>query len=240
MKLSLSIRALSTCAFFLAGCQSSSASHPPAKDAASRPGAPPSSPAVVDLKGGTVQPPPPGPGLEVATFAGGCFWCMETPFEKLDGVKTVESGYTGGTELHPSYKQVGYGRTGHTESVRVVFDPKVVSYPRLLEVFWRSMDPTDIGGQFVDRGRQYRPEIFVHDASQREAAEKSKAALQKDGPFKAPIVVPITDAGAFWLAEDYHQDFYKKDPDHYRRYRSGSGRDQFIHKHWPEQAAGGH
>ncbi len=222
---------LTLCGLALAACQSSSASQPAPDEpgAASRPAKPAE---AVDLKGGTVQPPPVAAGLEVATFAGGCFWCMEPPFEKVPGVKSAESGYAGGTELHPSYKQVAYGRTGHTESVRVVFDPKVVSYEALLQVFWRSMDPTDLGGQFVDRGRQYRPEIFVHSEAQRAAATKSKAALQAEGPFKKKIVVPITDAGAFWLAEDYHQDFYKKDVAHYKRYRSGSGRDRFIAQHW--------
>lgn len=189
---------------------------------------------AVDLDGGTVQASPPGPGLEVATFAGGCFWCMEPPFEKLDGVKSVESGFTGGAELRPSYKQVAYGKTGHTEAVRVVFDPKVVGYDKLLDTFWRSMDPTDAGGQFVDRGKQYRPAIFVHSPEQEKAAAESKAKLSAEGPFEAPIVVPIQPASAFWLAEEYHQDFYKKSTAHYKRYRSGSGRDGFLKRVWGE------
>jgi len=186
---------------------------------------------VMPLSDSTEAPPPPA-GLAVATFAGGCFWCMEPPFEKVDGVQAVYSGYTGGPERNPTYKQVSHGGTGHTESVRVIYDPKVVSYDKLLDTFWHSMDPTDAGGQFVDRGSQYRPAIFVHDEAQRAAAEKSKAALQASGRFSAPIIVPIVDAGPFWLAEDYHQDFYKKSPDHYHGYRAGSGRDQFLKKVW--------
>jgi methionine-S-sulfoxide reductase len=211
------------------GCQSTAQSSPAgeASGTASRPTT------AVDLKGGTHLAPAPAAGLEVATFAGGCFWCMEPPFEKVAGVLSAESGYTGGSELHPSYKQVSYGKTSHTESVWVVFDPKVVSYDKLLDVFWRSMDPTDLGGQFVDRGEHYRPGIFVHSEAQKQAALKSKAALEADGPFKKKIVVPIAPASAFWLAEDYHQDFYKKDPSHYKRYRSGSGRSRFLKARWP-------
>ena len=181
---------------------------------------------------GSQEAPPPGEGLAVATFAGGCFWCMEPPFEKLAGVKAVLSGYTGGPERGPTYRQVSHGSTGHTEAVRVVYAPKVVAYDKLLDTFWRSMDPTDAGGQFVDRGSQYRPAIFVHSAEQRAVADESKAALQASGRFSAPIIVPIQDAGPFWLAEDYHQDFYKKSPDHYKRYRQGSGRDRFIEQVW--------
>jgi peptide methionine sulfoxide reductase msrA/msrB len=194
-----------------------------AKGPASAPAAP-----VADS---TLAPPPPE-GMAVATFAGGCFWCMEPPFEKLEGVKAVYSGYAGGPERNPTYKQVSHGTTGHTEAVRVIYDPKAVSYDKLLDTFWRSMDPTDAGGQFVDRGAQYRPAIFTHTPEQRAAAEESKAALQASGRFSDPIIVPIQDAGPFWLAEDYHQDFYKKSPDHYHRYRSGSGRDRFIEETW--------
>ena len=184
---------------------------------------------------GTALARAPGPGLAVATFAGGCFWCMEPPFEKLDGVKEAYSGYTGGPEAGPTYNEVARGRTGHTEAVRVVYDPKVVTYERLLDVFWRSMDPTDLGGQFVDRGSQYRPGIFVHDEAQRKAAESSKAALQGADRFDAPIVVPIAKAGDFWLAEGYHQDFYKKDERHYKRYSKGSGRVAFLERVWGAQ-----
>ncbi|MEL7372204.1 MAG: peptide-methionine (S)-S-oxide reductase MsrA, partial [Myxococcota bacterium] len=184
------------------------------------------------LKGGTVAATPVEDGFEVATFAGGCFWCMEPPFDEVEGVKSTTSGYTGGPELHPSYKQVAYGRTGHTESIRVVFDPKVVGYDKLLEVFWRNVNPTDAGGQFVDRGKQYRPAVFVHSDAQKKAAEASKQALQASGKFDSKIIVPIQTAGEFWVAEDYHQDFYKKSPARYYGYRRGSGRDQFIARVW--------
>jgi len=180
----------------------------------------------------TEKAPEPGEGLEVATFAGGCFWCMEPPFEKLEGVDAVLSGFTGGTEQGPSYKEVAYGKTSHLESVHVYFDPKIVSYEKLLEVFWMNIDPTDDGGQFVDRGHHYTTAIFFHSEEQKKAAEASKAELGKRGIFDGEIVTAIRPASDFWVAEDYHQDFYKKDPDHYHRYRSGSGRDRFIAKHW--------
>ncbi len=185
-----------------------------------------------DSKTGTRLAAPPPPGLAVATFAGGCFWCMEPPFDKVQGVKSTTSGYAGGAERHPTYKQVAYGRTGHTETVRVVYDPKVVTYAELLDVYWRNVDPTDPDGQFVDRGRQYRPVVFVHDEEQRTVAEASKKALAASGRFKADIAVTIETAGDFWEAEDYHQDFYKKSPGRYYSYRRGSGRDQFIARVW--------
>lgn len=181
--------------------------------------------------------PEPAEGLAVATFAGGCFWCMEPPFDAVEGVKETWVGYTGGPEEKPAYKQVASGRTGHTEAIRVVYDPKVVSYQRLLDVFWRNIDPTDSGGQFVDRGQQYRTGIFVHDSTQRKLAEASKKALQDSGRFDEDIVTPVEKAGVFWLAEDYHQDFYEKSPGHYKRYRRGSGRDAFIRKHWKDDEA---
>jgi peptide methionine sulfoxide reductase msrA/msrB len=168
----------------------------------------------------------------VATFAGGCFWCVEKPFEDLDGVQAVFSGYTGGKEIDPSYTEVAYGRTGHTESVQIYSDPEKISYDELLDVYWRQIDPTDLGGQFVDRGKQYRPEIFVHDAAQRTAAEKSKNALEESGRFEEPIVVPITDAETFYPAEEYHQDFYKKSPSRYNSYLNGSGRKEFLKRYW--------
>ena len=168
----------------------------------------------------------------LATFGGGCFWCMEPPFEKLDGVYAVTSGYSGGEEINPSYNDVAGGRTGHTEVVQVAFDPKRVSYDKLLDVFWRSMDPTDSGGQFADRGTQYRPAIFTHGAKQREAALKSRAALGKSGVFSSPIVVEITPIRAFYAAEDYHQDYYKKNPRRYESYRRGSGRAAFLERTW--------
>ena len=168
----------------------------------------------------------------LATFGGGCFWCMEPPFEKIEGVYAVTSGYSGGEEINPSYNDVAGGRTGHTEVVQVAFDPKRVSYDKLLDVFWRSMDPTDSGGQFADRGTQYRPAIFTHGAKQREAALKSRAALGKSGVFSSPIVVEITPIRAFYAAEDYHQDYYKKNPRRYESYRRGSGRAAFLDRIW--------
>jgi peptide methionine sulfoxide reductase msrA/msrB len=177
----------------------------------------------------------PKPGQAVATFAGGCFWCMEKPFESLEGVSEVLSGYTGGSEESPTYEQVSRGRTGHAEAVRVYYDPARIGYEELLDVFWRQVDPTDPGGQFVDRGRQYRTGIFVHDAAQREAAARSKAELEASDRFDAPLVTPIVEATAFWPAEEYHQDYYRKSPGHYLRYRRGSGRDRFLDRVWGEE-----
>jgi len=171
---------------------------------------------------------------QVATLAGGCFWCMEPPFEGLPGVLSVVSGYSGGKEKHPTYEQVGRGRTGHAESVQIRFDPRRISYAQILDLYWRAMDPTDAGGQFADRGSQYRPAIFVHDERQRAVAEKSKKALAASGKFKKPIVVEITDFTSFWPAEGYHQDYYKKNHDHYKRYRKGSGRSGFLLRTWGE------
>ncbi len=171
-------------------------------------------------------------GAKVATFGGGCFWCMEPPFEKLKGVYTVISGYSGGKEVNPTYNAVAGGRTGHTEVVQVTYDPSILSYEDLLEVFWRSMDPTDPGGQFADRGSQYRPAIFTHDPGQQTAARASQAKLEKRGIFKAPIAVEITPFSAFYAAEDYHQDYYKKNPRRYESYRQGSGRAAFLDRVW--------
>jgi len=171
-------------------------------------------------------------GLAEAIFAGGCFWCMEPPFEKLDGVASVTSGYTGGKETGPSYKEVSSGRTGHVEAVQVKYDPARISYAYLLEVFWRQINPTDDGGQFADRGKQYRTGIYVHDREQRKLAEASKQKLEKSGIFKKPIVTQIISAGAFYPAEEYHQDYYKKNPSHYKRYRRGSGREGFLESVW--------
>ncbi|MBD3868220.1 MAG: peptide-methionine (R)-S-oxide reductase MsrB [Acidobacteria bacterium] len=167
-----------------------------------------------------------------ATFAGGCFWCMEKPLEKEDGVYEVVSGYTGGDEENPTYQQVGSGMTGHTEAIQVHYDPERISYEDLLELFWRQIDPTDAGGQFVDRGSQYRPEIFFHDEAQRAAAELSREALAASGRYDKPIATPITPYSRFYPAEEYHQDFYKKSPDHYQAYRSGSGRDRYLENVW--------
>ncbi|GJM23130.1 MAG: peptide methionine sulfoxide reductase MsrA/MsrB [Planctomycetota bacterium] len=174
----------------------------------------------------------PKAGEAVATFAGGCFWCVETPFEKLPGVRAVISGYSGGPETNPTYHDVSYGKTSHTEAVQVLYDPALIDYAQLLQVFWREMDPTDAGGQFVDRGPQYRAEIFVHGDQQRALAEASKQALAESGRFSDPIVTPISDFEAFWPAEVGHQDFWMKNPDRYFSYRRGSGRDQFLDAVW--------
>ncbi len=170
--------------------------------------------------------------LEKATFAGGCFWCIEASFEKVDGVKEVISGYTGGHQKNPTYHEVGSGKTGHLEAVQISFDPQKISYSELLEYFWRQFDPTDAGGSFFDRGSQYTSAIFYHNETQKKLAEASKANLEKSGLFSKPIVTPIRPAETFYPAEDYHQDYYKKNPGHYKRYRAGSGRDQFIRKIW--------
>ncbi|MDY6903366.1 MAG: peptide-methionine (R)-S-oxide reductase MsrB [Thermodesulfobacteriota bacterium] len=174
--------------------------------------------------------------FEKATFAGGCFWCMEPPFEKLDGVKAVISGYSGGDEVNPTYEQVSSGTTGHVESVQVTYDPAVISYDRLLDVYWRQIDPTDDGGSFVDRGAQYRSVIFYHNADQQKAAEASKAGLAASGRFDKPIVTEIRPYTAFYPAEDYHQDYYKTHTLKYKYYRYRSGRDQFIEKTWGKDA----
>ena len=179
------------------------------------------------------QPTSPAPaGLAKATFAGGCFWCMEAPFDKLDGVVSTTSGYVGGKEVNPTYEQVSSGRTGHTEGVEVVYDPKKVSFEKLMDVFWRNIDPTDRRGQFCDRGTHYRPEIFVHDDAQRKVAEASKAAVEKSKTFSGAIVVPITAASVFYAAEDYHQDYYRKNPLRYSQYRAGCGRDSRLKSLW--------
>ena len=167
-----------------------------------------------------------------AVFAGGCFWCTESDFEKVDGVIEVISGYTGGSVVNPSYKQVSNGTTGHVESVEVHYDPAKVSYADLLEVFWTHVNPTDLGGQFVDRGSQYRSVIFYADENQRQLAEASKKKLAASGTFDKPIVTDILPLGKFYKAEAYHQDYYKRNPLRYRWYRSRSGRDQFLNKTW--------
>lgn len=173
--------------------------------------------------------------LDKATFAGGCFWCMTPPFEKLEGVKEVISGYTGGQKENPAYEEVSAGKTGHVEAVQITFDPSKVSYEKLLDVFWRQIDPTDPGGQFVDRGAQYRSIVFYHTLEQKALAEKSKDELQRSGRFKKPIVTEILSAGKFYPAEEYHQGYYKKNPIRYKFYRFNSGRDQFLKKVWGEE-----
>jgi len=168
-----------------------------------------------------------------ATFAGGCFWCMEKPFESLEGVNAVISGYTAGTSKDPNYEN--YGAGGHIEAVEILYDPARISYEQLLDVFWRQIDPTDPDGQFVDRGHAYSTAIFYHDEQQKEAAEKSKEALVADNIFSRPIVTPIMPATIFYPAEDYHQDYYRKNPLRYEFYRYGSGRDRFLDKIWGKE-----
>ncbi|MEP7328166.1 MAG: peptide-methionine (S)-S-oxide reductase MsrA [Betaproteobacteria bacterium] len=172
------------------------------------------------------------PGMAVATFAGGCFWCMEPPYDKTDGVLSTTSGYMGGTVKNPTYGDVSNGTTGHAEVVQVVYDPTKVAYSKLLEVFWRNIDPTVTNRQFCDIGTQYRPTIFVHTDEQKAQAENSKALLQMTKPFKDPIVTPIVVAGDFWPAEEYHQDYYVKNPIRYNYYRTGCGRDARLKALW--------
>jgi peptide-methionine (S)-S-oxide reductase len=176
----------------------------------------------------------PKDGEAVATFAGGCFWCMEPPYDKLDGVRATISGYAGGTTVDPTYREVSSGGTGHAEVVQITYDPAKVSYEQLLEVFWRNVDPLDAGGQFCDRGSQYRTGIFVHDEEQRRLAEASKQALDGGGRFEQPIVTEIVAAGPFYPAEDYHQDYYEKNPVRYKFYRWNCGRDQRLAEFWGE------
>ena len=170
-----------------------------------------------------------------AIFAGGCFWCMEPPFEKLPGVTAVVSGYIGGRKANPTYED--YAGSGHIEAVKIIYDPSKITYSRLLDVFWRQIDPTDSGGQFVDRGPEYRSAIFYLDEAQKAAAEKSRDALGRSGRFRKPLVTEITKASAFYPAEDYHQDYYKKSAIKYKFYRYRSGRDDFLDKVWGK---GGH
>jgi peptide methionine sulfoxide reductase msrA/msrB len=174
-------------------------------------------------------------GFPSAVFAGGCFWCVEADLQKLYGVLEVESGFAGGEEKDPSYKEVSSGSTGHVEAVRVWYDPDRISYDKLLDFFWRHIDPTDDGGQFVDRGSQYRTVIFYEDEKQKRTAEASKEKLEKSGPFDAPIVTEIRPLDRFYKAEDYHQDFFKTNPTRYESYRSGSGRDRFVCKIWGDE-----
>ena len=172
--------------------------------------------------------------LAKATFAGGCFWCMEPPFDKLPGVVSTTSGYTGGKKLNPTYREVSDGDTGHAEAVQIVYDPAKISYQQLLNVFWRNIDPTVKDQQFCDHGSQYRTGIFVHDDMQKKQADAAKAALLKSKPFKADIVTEITAASTFYPAEDYHQDYYLKNPVKYKFYRFNCGRDARLKELWGE------
>lgn len=169
---------------------------------------------------------------EVATFAGGCFWCMVKPFHLTAGIESVVSGYTGGHVENPTYQQVCSETTGHLEAVQITFDSDIFPYEELVELYWKLIDPTDPGGQFYDRGESYTTAIFYHNENQRIIAEKSKEQLEKSGKFNKPIAVKILPAKPFYPAEDYHQDYYKKNPAHYERYSIGSGRAGFIQQHW--------
>ncbi len=177
------------------------------------------------------------PQLATATFAGGCFWCMESPFDKLDGVFSVTVGYAGGSKAKPTYEQVSAGSTGHTESVELKYDPGKIGYAKLLDVFWHNIDPLTANAQFCDHGNQYRSAIFFHDAEQKRLAEASKVELEKSGRFKQPIVTEIASATTFWPAEEYHQHYYLKNPLRYKYYRLSCGRDRRLEELWGQ---GGH
>jgi len=174
--------------------------------------------------------------LAKATFAGGCFWCMEPPFDKLDGVISSTSGYIGGHKKDPTYEQVSSGTTGHAEAVEIVYDPKKVTYEKLLAVFWRNVDPTTANRQFCDVGSQYRTGVFYHDEEQKRLAERSKRELDESGKLPSPVVTEITEAGEFYPAEDYHQDYYKKNPIRYKYYRFGCGRDKRLEQLWGDDS----
>ncbi len=186
-------------------------------------------------KGTESQYAPDDPGLAVATFAGGCFWCVEAAYEeKVPGVVEAVSGYSGGDENNPNYKQVAGGRTGHTEAVQVYYDPDTITYEGLLQALWRTANPTDVKGQYVDRGKQYRPAIFYHNEAQKRAAEASIKALEESGRYDHPVKIEVVPFEAFYDAEEYHQDYYKKNPVRYQFYTFNSGRYQFIEKVWGE------
>lgn len=172
--------------------------------------------------------------MESAIFAGGCFWCMVKPFDRQPGIIEVLSGYTGGTLENPTYEQVCSGKTGHYEAVKIIFDPSLYRYEKLLSIFWGQIDPTDPSGQFYDRGKSYQTAIFYQNDQQKQLAEESKQNLEKSGRFLKPIVTPILPAGPFYPAEEYHQYYYKKNPVHYQSYHIGSGRAAFIKKHWAD------
>ena len=179
------------------------------------------------------------PGLETATFAGGCFWCMQPAFDHIPGVVSTTVGYTGGNKDHPSYEEVSDGGTGHAESIEMTFDPKKVTYKKLLDVFWHNVDPTTPDREFCDVGHQYRTAIFFHGPAQESEAKESEKEIEETKPFKDPIVTEIVPATMFWPAEDYHQDFYLKNPVRYKFYRFNCGRDQRLRELWGA-ASGGH
>ncbi|MRH42473.1 peptide-methionine (R)-S-oxide reductase MsrB [Aquibacillus halophilus] len=173
--------------------------------------------------------------LDVATFAGGCFWCMVEPFDQRPGIHEVISGYTGGTTVNPTYEEVCSNTTGHVEAVQITFDPTIFSYEKLLEVFWKQIDPTDPGGQFNDRGESYQTAIFYHNDKQKNLAEQSKSKLEESNKFNKPIVTSILPASTFYPAEEKHQNYYQKQSFHYRLYKKGSGREDFIKNQWSEK-----
>ena len=170
--------------------------------------------------------------MKKATFAGGCFWCMEPPFSQVPGVIAVLPGYTGGDVLDPSYEDVISGKTGHVEAVQIDFDESLVSYERLLAIYWQQIDPTDREGQFADKGDHYKTVIFYHSKKQKDLAIQSKKALEESQKFDKPIVTEIKEIGVFYVAEAYHHQYYKKNPEHYQRYKIGSGREIFIQTFW--------
>lgn len=186
-----------------------------------------------ESKEGTQVAGPAPEGMKLATFAGGCFWCMESPFEEIDGVQSVTSGYTGGHKKNPTYEEVCTGTTGHAESIQIVYDPNKVTYEKLLHTYWRNIDPTTPDRQFCDVGSQYRPEIFYHDEEQLRAAEKSKKEIEESGVVDE-VKVRISPASEFYVAEDYHQNFYMTNPEHYQQYRMGCGRDRRLAQLWGE------
>jgi peptide-methionine (S)-S-oxide reductase len=189
---------------------------------------------ALSAEGGTIAAPPVPEGLEEAVLAGGCFWCLEKDLDKVAGVVSTTSGYTGGPEQHPTYEDVGYHRTGHYEAVRVLYDPDELAYDRLLEVFWHNIDPGQDNGQFCDKGDQYRSAIFTSDPGELAAARKSKKAVAKE--LGIEVVTEVLPSAVFWVAEEYHQDFYKKNPAHYQRYRTGCGRDRRLDAIWGAKA----
>ncbi len=218
---------ISLIALLAFGCQTS---------ANGAPGSQPAAPTAAE--GSPLESDTPPPGKAIATFAGGCFWCMESPFDTLPGVEATISGYTDGDVPHATYKQVSRGGTGHTEALRIVYDPRQISYEELLYVFWRNIDPTQKDRQFCDRGDQYRSGIYYHDETQKALAEKTRDAIAKSGRLPGPIVTEVDPATPFYRAEEYHQDFYKKQPQHYYRYRLGCGRDQRLTDLWGDEAGG--
>ena len=228
-----------------AGCNASTSPPPAVAAEAPRAAAAPAAAPVADHDpddypvvpdGGTREAAPPPAGLAVATFAGGCFWCMEAAFEHVPGVRDAVSGYTGGAPAHPTYDDVSNHRTTQAEAVRVLYDPAAVTYDQLLDVFWRRIDPTGVDRAFSDTGHQYRSAVFVHDAAQRAAAVRTRAGVAALGHFTAPITTAIEDAGVFWVAEDYHQDFWRTHPVRYRAYHDHSGRREFLREHWGPDA----